>query len=87
MWVESEVGKGSRFHFTMRLPPGRRVRLKILPDIHCRRCRGVKALVVDDSATNRRIMQGILSRWGINERHGSWRTAETKRSRKCLAAC
>jgi two-component system sensor histidine kinase/response regulator len=66
MWVESEVGKGSRFHFTLRLPPVEARHVSDPSGHSLRTLQGVKVLVADDSATNRRIMQGILGRWGIN---------------------
>jgi len=61
IWVESETGKGSKFHFTARFevqtnpkpaPVQTRVTLKDLP-----------ALVVDDNATNRRILDEFLRKW------------------------
>jgi signal transduction histidine kinase/CheY-like chemotaxis protein len=66
IWVESEVGNGSQFHFTAHL---RRAEAKLIdlgtmapPEI----LRGVKVLVVDDNLTNRRILEGMLRRWAMN---------------------
>jgi two-component system sensor histidine kinase/response regulator len=66
MWVESEVGKGSQFHFTLRLPPAEARPVQNHSEHSLQPLRGMKALVVDDNISSRRIMQGILSRWGIN---------------------
>jgi signal transduction histidine kinase/CheY-like chemotaxis protein len=62
IWVESEEGRGSTFHFTARFgvaaetspaaPPAKAVEL-----------RGLRALIVDDNATNRRILREMLYRW------------------------
>ena len=59
IWVESEEGKGSTFHCTVRFglgtPKTKRTDLVSL--------RGLKVLVVDDHATNRRILEEILKSW------------------------
>ncbi len=62
LWVESEVGKGSRFHFTVRLEladPAEAEDLVIVPAC----LYGLRVLVVDDTATNRRILDEILRYW------------------------
>ena len=59
IWVESEEGKGSIFYCTVRLglgtPETKRADLVSL--------RGLKVLVVDDHATNRRILEEVLKSW------------------------
>ena len=62
IWVESEVGRGSSFHFT--------AVFDLQPEAAspaCRRTpedlRDVRVLVVDDNITNRRVLQGILLYW------------------------
>jgi len=66
IWVESELGAGSRFHFTARLGTGptrqNTADSLIAPAI----LRGVKVLIVDDNHTNRRILEGLVTRWGMN---------------------
>jgi PAS domain S-box-containing protein len=66
IWVESELGVGSRFHFTARLGTTEAdkavVETSIVPAI----LRGVKVLIVDDNRTNRRILEGLVKRWGMN---------------------
>jgi two-component system sensor histidine kinase/response regulator len=62
--VESETGHGTQFRLDLPfeigieapVPEGRR---------ELRDLRGLEVLVVDDNATNRRILQGILGGWGM----------------------
>jgi len=64
IWVESEPDRGSRFHFTARLghcPQGEgRPRRHTAADL-----RGMPVLVVDDNATNRKILEEMLRHWGM----------------------
>ncbi|HEV2419517.1 MAG TPA: response regulator [Terriglobia bacterium] len=62
IWVESEVGAGSTFHFTVVL--GRDEALPEEPLADSSDLDGLRVLVVDDNATNRAILQEMLSRWG-----------------------
>ena len=59
LWVESAPGQGSRFHFTARFGAAR----DTAPGPERKYLRGLRALVVDDNVTNRRILTEILSRW------------------------
>jgi signal transduction histidine kinase/DNA-binding response OmpR family regulator len=62
IWVQSEPGQGSTFHFTatfaLTSSPGKRQ-----PALPAGTLDGLKVLVVDDNATNRRILQETLAEW------------------------
>ncbi len=67
MWVESAgPGKGSSFHFTIRAPlaaspqPKRRDFIGVQPALSAKR-----VLVVDDNATNRKVLALQAAKWGM----------------------
>ncbi len=62
MWVESEVGRSSTFHFTVRLEVRPGTPPRPLPRQPAR-LEGLRVLVVDDNATNRRILEETLHGW------------------------
>jgi two-component system sensor histidine kinase/response regulator len=62
IWLESEVGKGSIFHFTVSFALQRQVvPLPVFQDLSV--LRDLPVLVVDDNATNRRILEETLLQW------------------------
>jgi len=63
IWVESEAGRGSQFHFTVRLGTADAKEIKLGTVAPPELLFGVKVLVVDDNRTNRRILEGMLLRW------------------------
>ena len=60
IWLESELGKGSTFHFTASFSVADTDAPRPLPDIVLT---GIPILVVDDNATNRQILTEWLQRW------------------------
>jgi len=62
IWMESEVGKGTQFHFTTRVVSrGEAVLVGTIAPAEV--LQGAKVLIVDDNRTNRRILEGMLARW------------------------
>ncbi|HEY5330062.1 MAG TPA: response regulator [Acidobacteriaceae bacterium] len=65
LWVESEVGIGSKFHFTVRVAHAQNEPVPANTAGLHRQLGNVKVLVVDDNRTNRRILDGLLTHWGM----------------------
>ena len=63
IWVESEPGKGSEFHFTISVGVGTEQIQQPESDLPYNLLRGTRVLVVDDNETNRRILDRMLTRW------------------------
>jgi two-component system, sensor histidine kinase and response regulator len=62
MWLESELGKGSRFHFTCNF----RQETKAMSPLECIAAQalpGLNVLIVDNNAVNRGILSEMISNW------------------------
>jgi len=66
VWVESELGAGSRFHFTVRLITETDNAAVTRSQTSPLTLQGMKVLIVDDNDTNRRILHKMVERWGMN---------------------
>jgi CheY-like chemotaxis protein len=64
LWLDSQAGQGSTFHFTARFG---RAQGPVVPRALAEPAlvQGLNVLVVDDNATNRRILQEMLTNWGM----------------------
>jgi two-component system sensor histidine kinase/response regulator len=63
LWVESDPGKGTTFHFTVRLPVPEHQPAPV--QLQLRDFNNMSVLVVDDNCTNRLILEEILNSWSM----------------------
>lgn len=80
--VESKIDEGSTFFFNARFG----IQVEPLQEVHAGRCdlKGIKALIVDDNATNRKILSEMLGQWGaqpVEAEDGESGVAELRRAR------
>jgi two-component system, sensor histidine kinase and response regulator len=62
IWAESALGQGSTFHLTASFGVAK---AKLPPALDIEKLAGKRALIVDDNATNRHILEQTLVRWKI----------------------
>jgi PAS domain S-box-containing protein len=65
VWVESEVGKGTTFHFTARFARSRNSSASLAEGPSPADLQGLRVLVADDNASSRGILEEMLSGWGM----------------------
>ena len=86
IWVESEPGKGSIFHFTVRF--GLQTATRAEPS--ALDFKGLRALVVEDHPVSRRIIVDTLKRWNVEAHEAESRKAATEfleRAKRAKAPC
>ncbi len=83
VWVESEARAGSTFHFTARLEKHSGPASKLLTG--CVDLEGLPVLIVDDNATNRAILEEVLTGWRMRPTAASDGAAAVA-AMKCAAA-
>ncbi len=86
IWMESEVGKGSRFHFTARFGLQKRPEAQpeeahpppITPDSLREPRRSLRILLAEDTVVNQRLMVGLLEKRGhtVVVVEDGWKTLE-----------
>jgi signal transduction histidine kinase/CheY-like chemotaxis protein len=64
IWVESQAGAGSTFHFNARF--GLQRNPQPLEEVDLAELAGLRVLIVDGNETNRRLLQEMLTGWGMN---------------------
>ncbi|MGH9407539.1 MAG: response regulator [Terriglobia bacterium] len=64
IWLKSDEGRGSAFHFAARFDPPAAPRSKSEP-AWAEDLNGISVLVVDDHEKNRRVLAGLLAHWGM----------------------
>jgi signal transduction histidine kinase/CheY-like chemotaxis protein len=64
MWVESQLGQGSTFHFTTQAEAAPS-RLQAVALEHRGLLEGRRVLIVDDNATNRSVLAAHVRAWGM----------------------
>jgi len=83
--VESEKGKGSTFYFTARFQVGQ-PQTRPPKRIHHEGVIGMRALVVDDNQTNRRILCEMMFNWQMNPVGAASGAEAIKKMRDAAAA-
>jgi signal transduction histidine kinase/CheY-like chemotaxis protein len=61
IWVESEPGAGSTFHFTASFDTAD----VLEPSPHNQSLNGIRVLIIDDNGVNRRILRDQVAQWGM----------------------
>jgi CheY-like chemotaxis protein len=64
IWVESQLGHGSSFHFAVCFPVAAEG-VPATPTVAAVIVRGTPVLIVDDNATNRLILEEMVRNWGM----------------------
>ena len=64
IWVESELGRGSKFHFTAQFELPLNPPFKVVP-ANLASLRDLPVLLVDDNLTNLRVLELMLASWGM----------------------
>ena len=65
IWVKSAPGKGAEFHFTIKAGESSVSAARSAAGLPDGILGGARVLVVDDNQTNRRILDRLLTRWGM----------------------